>query len=879
MHTSFATKLPEVVLGSMAQVLHLPLAAPNLVSRDKEVAYLTEQLTGETRLLTIIGPGGVGKTHLAIQAAWQLQDSFERIVFVDVSSNEASQFTAVLLQALGQATSDKDSFGQLCYVMSQKKTLLVIDNFETVLDAAPVVSKLLITCSSLVTLVTSRSQLGLRLETCMPLQPLSALPQDAPALHFFMAAAKTMNPPYALKEHSDDIYKLCERLDGLPLALELAAACIPFMTPKALLDHLEQHASLPQLVLPDRPERQQNLVALVSSSLSLLSEGEQAFFRRLGAMVGSFSIEAAEAVTDAKTLGLETLSTLVKLRNHSLLTSELTTPPRFKMLETIRAVALELLSSSSSDDTASVSEASTTRSRHLHYYQAFTNSHEEHLKGATQLETLGLFAREQGNVRAALRWNSQTNEATLKELGVQLAVSMYHFWHLKGQIQEGQTWLAAFRGDYSAPLQAKWLHALALAKYSLDQQQEAIPLAKEALRLAHALKQKPLAAKTLNLLGNAHRNLDALEKALEYFQEAKSLAKECGDTATYAASVNNIGLLHKHFGRYDKAGLCHQEALHLARILEDKIYQALFINNIALLSAPKERIPLLEEALELLRQVGDSKRMSLSFINLADAHYWLGNYQQAVNYSEEGLACAKQAGDRLNAALNLNNLGILARQQGDLPRAESYFREALELFRAVGSRSREAEVLCEWARCYTDDPPRAAKQFLLALEIALETKALSFIISCLDGLAELEVKENQLKQALLIWSAAKKLLQEHSPKELISEALLEHTRQSLDPELAQTAWQQGQTLSPEQLYRDLCKRWDAPGKRTLSEVLSVRQQDILKLVAQGYSSKKMAKVFGLSEPTIKYHLKEIFDKLGVNSRAEAVAQASQRGLL
>jgi predicted ATPase/DNA-binding NarL/FixJ family response regulator/Tfp pilus assembly protein PilF len=855
----------------MAHILHLPLAVPDLVSRDKEVAYITGQLQGETRLLTITGPGGVGKTHLAIRTAWEMQPAFERIVFVDVSSSETGQFTQQVLQVLGLKSSDEDTLGQLAFVLSQQTTLLVIDNFETILGAAATVGQLLAKCPSLVILVTSRSPLGLRPETCTQLPPLSALPQHAPALQFFMAAAKTMNPPYDLAEHVEDSYKLCERLDGLPLALELAAACTPFMTPKALLEHLERHPSLPQLELPDRPERQKNLIAVVCSSLTLLSDNEQTFFRRLGVMVGSFSIEAAEAVTDAKALGLNALSTLVKLRNHSLLTSELTAPPRFKMLETIRTVALELLSNPDEGD------AVAARTRHLHYYQTFVASHNEHLRGAAQLETLELLAREQGNLGAALRWSSQQDD--LREAGAHLVVSMYRFWHLKGRIPEGHAWLETFRGTYTAPLQTEWLYAFSAAKSALAQQQEALPLAKEALHLARTLHLKVVTARILNLLGNIYRDLDHFEKALEFFQEAMTLAEACAETSLAASVLNNTGLIHKHFGRYQEAEACYLKALHVARDSGDISLQALFINNIATLKKADERIPLLEESLALLQHIGDTKRMSFGFVNLADAHYWLGNYDLSVKFSEQGLACAKQAGDRYQVGVNLNNLGNGARQQGDVARAEAYFAEALDLFKAIGSRSRKAEILCDWARCYKGDPPKAAQQFLQALEIALETKTLSVIISCLDGLAELEAREGQHEQALVLWSAAQQLVPTTTLTEWLSETLLEETKKTLEPEAARQSWQQGQTLNPVQLYQDLCKRWNVSTKKPLSDVLSLRQQDILKLVAKGHSSKKLAKVFGLSEATIKYHLKEIFNKLGVNSRAEAVAQAGQRGWL
>jgi predicted ATPase/DNA-binding CsgD family transcriptional regulator len=884
MHTSFSQQPSGVYSRRMTQVSHFPLAAPELVDRERELSYVTRQLAGDSRLVTLVGPAGVGKTHLAIHIALRLQDTFERVAFVDLTPKtdltsraalatpHAQQFMETLLK-----TSGLDS-AHLVQELAAHKTLLVLDSFETVLEAASSLSELLAHCPTLSVLVTSRSPLGLRFETFTELHPFT----PSSAFNFFVSCAKATNPPYALGPYQEAIQHLCKRLDGLPLALELAAAHMSHMTPQALLAHLDTHPSLPHLALPDRPERHQNLGVMVNSGVSLLSTQEQTFFCRLGVMAGSFTAETAKAVTDADQLGLETLGTLIKLRNYGLLVGELTTPPRFKLLKTTKAVAYETLSTSTTSVSNIVDEPSelyATRTRQLQHYLSVATHYAERLRGADVLSGLQFFLEEQENLSAALTWSSTGDDPASRELGVSLAIATYGFWQLRGQSTVAHTWLETFRGTYPAPLHAAWLWAFASSKLFLDHNQEAIALAKESLGIAKSLKDKTLVLKNQIVLTSAHRKLDHLEKALELGKETHKLAKELGAPDFTATVLNALALTYAHLGQPEEAKQLLNEALCVAKSSGNILWQALTMSNLGLTTSYEERISLLQESLTLLKQLGDEKRLTIIYVNLTDTYYHLGRYEEAQSFAEEGLLIAQKAQDRLHIGLNFNNLGLLARERGDIPKAEQYFSEALERFRELGVRSDEAEVMTDWARCYHHEPERAAKQHLAALAIALESKNCVSIMSCLDGLADLEVLAGRYMEAVLVWSVAKKLWEHDTAPPHITEDLFEQTKWHLDQETLALVLQKGAVLSPQQLFYDLCKAWNVPCQRKIMDVLSVRQQDILKLVAQGYSSKKIAKVFGLSEPTVKYHLKEVFDKLGVNSRAEAVTQAHQRGLL
>jgi DNA-binding NarL/FixJ family response regulator len=691
-----------------------------------------------------------------------------------------------------------------------------------------------------------------------------------------MAAAKTMNPPYELLEHVDDSYKLCERLDGLPLALELAAACTPFMTPKAILGHLETYPSLPQLELPDRPERQQNLVAVVRSSLSLLSENEQTFFRRLGVMVGSFSIEAAEAITDVKTLGLDALSTLVKLRNHSLLTNELTTPPRFKFLETIRMVALELLR----EDTDSFAA---TRTRHLHYFRKFVDDNKEQINKIQHAGMLDVFIREQGNLRVALDWASQQDNVKEREHGVHLASSLTLFWALEGQSAEARRWLEKLRGSYPATVQAKWLYALAITAEGIGDTKDALELAKECLRLARVLDDKPLIAKTFNLLGSLYLDLSEPRKALEHFEDFAHLAV---DTEAVEMALNNKGIAHKNLGQNDKAKDYYLAALTSARTSHNVRGEALYLNNLALCFNEHDplRLQYLEEAHRLFHEVGDKRKTALALINMSGTLYESGQQDRGTTLMKEGLVLSKKIADRYLVTLALLNLGSFARDSHDDALADQYLAESLELAKNIHNPWLEANALVQYAKNPHLEPAVVAGQQLTALGIALELQLWDVMAIAVEALSNLELTLQQYERAVTLWQVAKKMDAHYALNKNFTDEVLEKSRLHLSPEAVSAAMARAETVKPQELYHELCDVWKTeipatPRQESGRHDLSSRQSEILKLLAEGHSNKKIAKVLGVAENTIKYHLKELFNKLEVNSRTEAVAQAGQRRLL
>jgi predicted ATPase/DNA-binding CsgD family transcriptional regulator len=882
----------------MATTLALPFIAPNLIDRDNELAHILAALTSDTPLLTIVGPGGAGKTHLSVRAARQLQSEFERVVFVDLSAAKTEMVLPMVLQQLELPSSD-NVVAQLAYIFSQHKTLLILDNFETVLEAAPRINELLGHCPSLRILVTSRSHLGLRAESCLPLPPLVTNPKDAPAVDFFVKRVQTLQPQFRLQGQEEDIYKLCQRLDGLPLALELAAACVPAMTPAALLEHLVSHPSLPEVTVRDLPLRQQNLYRLVTSSVSLLGVREQTFFCRLGVFAGSFSLEAARPVTDAESLGLDVTATLIKLCEHSLIVAEPVVPPRYKLLETIRAVALEMLSDPDPfADAQSETPLVQAQRRHLEYYLGFSRENYKLAQIQGQELALALLMLEQLNIAVAVRWSAQQSDV-LKELGLRLLLNTAQMWDSKSQIREVLDLFDLYSLDhthlinhsYPASLQIQWYTGRVGYLTEVGYTSEAVKCGLVALELVVSQGSSEDAARMNIQLGNAYLRQSDFAKALEYFDSSAQLARHLGHRDLLMKTINNRGNVYKQLGDTLKARACYEEALQIARELDDRRMQVMVSGNYAVTWIHEDKyhtIVLLEEALAFARKAAYENDAAYILQNLSELYFRTDQFEKAKICAGESLSVRKIYGDIYNIAWMFSTLGFYTdNQDGDL--AKQYFQESQRLFVQLGLPVNAAYVKSLAARRLNDNSSKASAIHLETMRIILSASLVEaeYMTACLDALLELEVKVGRLQEAAVLWGAIQKLGVFDKEAMLASEALVQLTA-NMDEAVFEESVERGKTINLNDLYKELRQRW-TPAKtgeqkmpaqtHIQMDALSLRQLEVLKLVAQGYSSKKIAKTFGLSEPTVKYHLNAIFNKLGVNSRAEAVAQATQRHLL
>src|SRR5215204_4636370 len=410
---------------------NLPLQPTPLVGREKEVAQVCDLLRGEaTRLLTLTGPGGTGKTRLALQAAADLLEDFtDGTFFVQLATlSEAELFLSAVAETLGvRETAEQPLDESLKDYFHERQLLLILDNFEQVLGAAPTVTELLAGAPGLKVLATSRAPLGLYGEHEFPVPPLTLPDLKRPpplerltqyeAVGLFVERARALKPDFSItNESAPAVAEICVRLDGLPLAIELAAARIKMLPPKAMLQRLTSRLKLLTGGARDLAERQRTLRATIEWSHALLDEGEQVLFGRLAVFSGGRTLEAIEAICDAEgDLPVDAFEGVSSLLDKSLLRQEEGSngEPRFVMLETIHEYARERLKASG--------ESEETRRLHAEYFLALAEEAEPELSGADQLACLERLEAEHDNMRAALAWSLEKEPETALRLAGALA--------------------------------------------------------------------------------------------------------------------------------------------------------------------------------------------------------------------------------------------------------------------------------------------------------------------------------------------------------------------------------------------------------------------------------------------------------------------------
>src|SRR5688572_14628259 len=441
---------------------NLPLQATPLIGREREVEAVCGLLRSpETRLLTLVGPGGTGKTRVGLQVAAELVDDFEDGVFFApiAAITDPALVAPTLARILGLSEGAQPPEELLEGYLRDRKTLLLLDNLEQVPESAPVVDGLLSSAANLKILATSRTPLGLYGEHEFPVPPLSLPDPDSlpllenlteyEAIRLFVERARAVRPDFSLtEENGPAVVEICERLDGLPLAIELAAARIKLLPPQVLLDRLGNRLKLLTGGARNLPERQRTLRNAIEWSYGLLDEGEKLLFGRLGVFSGGATLEAIEAVCDARgDLPTDVFDGASSLLDKSLLRQEegAVGEPRFVMLETIHEFANVMLEESG--------EVEAVRRAHAEYFLALAEEAEPMLWGAEDAAWLDRLEREHDNMRAALSWAIEHEETTL---ALRVSGALRWFWYMEGYYGEGRRWLEAALGkDWGAAAEAR----------------------------------------------------------------------------------------------------------------------------------------------------------------------------------------------------------------------------------------------------------------------------------------------------------------------------------------------------------------------------------------------------------------------------------------
>lgn len=740
-------KAPAPASPQVTSAAHnLPDEATSFIGRADESVALEELLRRpEVRLVTLTGPGGSGKTRLALHAAADLLGEFpDGVFFVSLGGLADPQ---VVPSAIAAALNlrERERHGPADAVVEhlrERNLLLVLDNFEHLPGAAGLLPGLLEQCPKLRLLVTSREVLHLSWEYVFEVQPL-AVPDPAGeadgqlASHYdgvalFVERAKAADSTFALtSENAPAVAEICYRLDGLPLAIELAAARIRAFPPQALLRRQSSRLKLLVGGARDRPVRQQTLRAAIQWSYSLLNDTEQRLFARLAAFAGGCTMEAAEIVCNiAGDLNDDDLNDggdsawvadeVASLVDKSLLRRrEAHQEPRLQMLETIREYALEGLEESG--------EEAIVRRQHAAYFLSLAERAASELSGPRRTDWLDRLEDEHDNLRAALQWAKERDEET----GLRLAVVLGQFWELRGFLSEGARWLAellAVAQDRVPELRAAALKVAGSRAFAPDFA-TAAELTEQSLRLYREVADEHGAAEALHQRGIIAFYQADYGRASDCLAQSLELARSLGDDDLVNRSLWSLAWRDTVQGDIAKTKQLAQERLELSRQLRDPSGAGAALEALLYVAQREGNLGrvqlLLQETLTLLRHsdVHSDADLRERLERMAFEMTTLTLYEQAIALIEEGIALSQRESDRRNAAHLGVRLALFAREQGRFDWAESLLQENLAVFRELDDVPGTAKALIGLADVARDlgDSKRTAAFSEQGLAVARES--------------------------------------------------------------------------------------------------------------------------------------------------------------
>ncbi len=813
----------------------LPVPLTSLIGRECEIAAACTLLAHpEVRLLTLTGTAGVGKTCLALAISTRMQEQFpEGVYFVSLAPmTNANLVLLTLAQALGlQATSTVPPLEHLKAALRERHLLVLLDNFEQVVEAAPHLVELLAACPRLKLLVTSRERLHVRGEHTFAVEPLALpdarnLPEKEAlerygAIALFLERAREVQPTFQLSaEEAPLVAEICRRLEGLPLAIELAAARLSLLPLRSLLERLAHPLQLLTGGARDLPARQHTLRDAITWSYDLLSQEEQRLFRLLAVFVGGFDLAAAEALYRTGGAHPSVLDMLTSLLDKHLLyrSKQSNDVSRLLMHEMIREYGLEALTAHG--------ELAMARQMHALYYLGLAEEVEPHLESTEQLVWLARLEREHANLRSALGWLLEQHDY---EMALRLSGALFRFWEAHGYLSEGRYFLerALASSQNVVPcVRAKALTAAGLLALQQGDFERGAILGREAVALHPELGDSRHVALAHLLLGHIAWASGDFATACSHAEAGQAVARAVDATASLAWLLDLQGLAALDQGEDDRA-------------------QAL-----------------LEEGLLLHRKAGDWRGVMDALFYVGRLSFLRGKMDRAHACNEEYLTLSREMGFRTGIANGLSFQGCFALQEGDLTKARELFQEGLALLRGVND---------SWtiASC------------LQRIGVAVAGQGRPVEAAWLWGAAErlceaLQVALHPIERAFVVRAAAA-------------------THAALGEPTFKTAWVEGRAMTPEQVLASLqdTARSGPPATRTSTRTaadhqrlpsssppgnLTAREMEVLRLVAQGLTDAQIAEALVISPRTVNAHLRSIYRKLGIPSRTAATRYALEHHL-
>jgi predicted ATPase/DNA-binding CsgD family transcriptional regulator/Tfp pilus assembly protein PilF len=867
--------------GEPGPMWKVPTILTPLIGREQDVMAACSMLRRpEVRLLSLLGTGGVGKTRLGIQVANEMREHFsDGVCFIPLAEvSDADLAIHTIARELGiQEISIRNVIEQVKNFLQDRHFLLLLDNFEHLLALALQVEELLAACPSLKIIVTSRAALHVQAEYEYPVSPLSLpnlthshtvedhLYSHSEAVTLFVQRAQAILPTFQITlANAQAIAEICLRLDGLPLAIELAAARIKLLPPQALLVRLSQRLQILANSRRDAPARHQTLRDTLKWSYDLLDAEEQHLFRTLSVFVGGWTLEAVEAVYQAdreeKHVNISLLDAVGSLLDKSLLlqVGQQSESPRLIMLETVREYGQECLRESG--------EVEASERTHALYYLQLLQEVEPYLKGVQQLNWFARLEQDMANIFAAL-------EAAFT-------------YHLDAELVRGINAFLPF-------LEARGLYAQAELHL------------KRAQQVASSLHDSTGLTDTLYHLGQIAQKQRSYAQAEVYVQEGLSLARQLEDLARMSSALRVLAWVVSRRGDYVQSDAYVQEALALAKQVGDHelITHALItlggVTNERGNYEQAERYS--QEGLAVARQSGNYKHMCILLSNLGELAQQMGDYTRAEDYTREALDLANQIGYREGSTQCLLYLGQVMGGRGDYSEAERYSLEALALARQGGDRERTCEILANLGRVVSEQGNYTqAKAFLQDAEaLARQIENHWDITVVLCALGELHLKEQQFDAAEAAFREARDIALEGNV-EYIALALyglarvaalkgepLEARRQGQESLIRLKPMRHGK--APEiKAWLDTLPELSPSRSQATSSVptspsypagLTTREVEVLRLIAKGLTNVQIAEQLIISLHTVNAHVRSILNKLDVPSRGAAIRTAMERSMI
>ncbi len=796
----FELKHPHLILQEFPPLKTLTIRPHNLpaqptpfLGRQQELAEVTAHLRDTPcRSLTLVGPGGMGKTRLALQAAAELIENFAQgVYFVPLAPISSAEFlVSTIADALSFSFySSEEPRRQLLDYLRGKQMLLVLDNFEHVLEGADLLTEILKAAPKIKLLVTSRERLQIQGEWVFRLHGLEypengALQEsrEFSAIQLFLQSAMRVQPQFSpAPEDHKAIIGICDLVEGIPLGIELAASWVEVLPVAEIAAEIAQNRDFLATSLRDVPERHRSLRAVFEYSWKLLSLHERDILIRLAIFRGGFRREAALSVAGAD---LALLSTLV---NKSLLRVQ--TPGRYEMLEILRTYALEKLQESP-DETARV------EGLHADIYTKLLEESEPALKGEAQQASLERIREEIENIRAAWRWAiaHQQHEALARAIS-----GLYLFYEMRSWFQEGEEVFGQAAASWkkqraTAPLAlpqeviGRLLIRQGAFCQRLGQSARAESLVQEGLGLCQreTSSEKSELALAYNTLGNIDYTQGEIQYAKANHQKSLDLRDGAGDLWGIATSLSNLGVVADRLGHPSEAQNLFQESLEHRRQIGDRFGIASSLNNLGVLAARLadfERAKALhQESLAIRRQIGDRKGITESLNNLGVVADAQGEFSESRNLYEESLALSAEIGDKFSEARTLNNLGFVAFHLGEFKRALDHCAKGLKLNQEIKNQPGEVHSLNGLGNAATAlEKYQDARRYLhKALAIAHEQALSAELLEVLVGIAILAMKTGENERAFRLFM----LIESHADAEPESQGTARHFRGELESQLS-----------------------------------------------------------------------------------------------